>query len=39
MGITSGGGAHTVEEYIDIEPIERGMESLARFVELTAGNG
>lgn len=39
MGITSGGGAHTVEEYIDVEPIERGMESLVRFVELATGNG
>jgi len=34
MGITTGNGAHTLGEYIDIEPIERGMESLVRFVEL-----
>jgi acetylornithine deacetylase/succinyl-diaminopimelate desuccinylase-like protein len=27
MGITTGGGAHTVNEYIDIEPIERGLAS------------
>ena len=33
MGITTGGGAHTMGEYIDTEPIERGMESLIRFVE------
>lgn len=35
MGITTGGGAHTMGEYIDTEPIERGMESLIRFVELS----
>ena len=34
MGITTGGGAHTLGEYIDTEPIEKGMESLIRFVEL-----
>ncbi|MBL8062090.1 MAG: M20/M25/M40 family metallo-hydrolase [Anaerolineales bacterium] len=34
LGITTGGGAHTVEEYVDVEPIERGMESVVRFVEL-----
>lgn len=34
LGITTGGGAHTVEEFIDLGPIERGMESLVRFVEL-----
>lgn len=34
LGITTGGGAHTVDEYIDVEPIERGMESVVRFVEL-----
>ncbi len=35
MGITTGGGAHTVNEYIDIKPIEHGMNSVLRFVELT----
>ncbi len=34
MGVTTGGGAHTLNEYIDVKPIEKGMESLARFVEL-----
>jgi acetylornithine deacetylase/succinyl-diaminopimelate desuccinylase-like protein len=34
MGITTGGGAHTIHEYIDIEPIEKGMDSVVRFVEL-----
>lgn len=33
MGITTGGGAHTVNEYVDVEPIELGMNSLIRFVE------
>jgi len=33
MGITSGGGAHTTHEYIDIDPIEKGMNSVIRFVE------
>ncbi|MBL8100798.1 MAG: M20/M25/M40 family metallo-hydrolase [Anaerolineales bacterium] len=33
LGITTGGGAHTVNEFIDIEPIENGMASLVRFVE------
>lgn len=37
LGVTTGGGAHTVDEYIDIEPIEQGVESLVRFVELVAG--
>ena len=33
MGITSGGGAHTTHEYIDIDPVEKGMDSVVRFVE------
>lgn len=33
MGVTTGGGAHTLGEYIDVEPIEKGTESLVRFVE------
>lgn len=37
MGITTGGGAHTLGEYIEVEPIEKGMESLVRFVELAGG--
>lgn len=32
MGITTGGGAHTLNEYIDAEPINRGMGSLVRFI-------
>lgn len=34
MGITTGGGAHTLGEFIDVRPVEKGMESLLRFVEL-----
>jgi acetylornithine deacetylase/succinyl-diaminopimelate desuccinylase-like protein len=33
LGITTGGGAHTIHEYIDIAPVEKGMEQLVRFVE------
>jgi len=34
LGVTNGGGAHTVHEYIEVGPMEKGMEQLARFVEL-----
>jgi acetylornithine deacetylase/succinyl-diaminopimelate desuccinylase-like protein len=34
MGISTGGGAHTLNEFVDIEPIAKGVESVARFVEL-----
>jgi acetylornithine deacetylase/succinyl-diaminopimelate desuccinylase-like protein len=34
MGVTTGGGAHTTNEYIDIEPIGRGLDGLVRFIEL-----
>jgi tripeptide aminopeptidase len=33
MGITTGGGAHTLHEYIDIEPVGKGMDGVVRFVE------
>ena len=33
LGVTNGGGAHTVHEYIDVGPVEKGMEQLMRFVE------
>jgi tripeptide aminopeptidase len=32
LGITTGGGAHTKDEYIDIAPVEKGMEQLVNFV-------
>jgi tripeptide aminopeptidase len=33
LGITTGGGAHTLEEYIDVHEIEKGLASVVRFVE------
>jgi len=32
LGVTTGGSAHTVHEYIDIKPVRSGMESLTEFV-------
>jgi tripeptide aminopeptidase len=32
LGITTGGSAHTVHEFINIPPIAKGMEQLVRFV-------
>jgi tripeptide aminopeptidase len=37
MGISTGGGAHTLNEFVEIEPIAKGMESVTRFVELVGG--
>lgn len=33
LGITTGGGAHTVNEFVDVPPIESGMKGLLSFVE------
>lgn len=33
LGVTTGGGAHTVNEYIDLPPVETGMQQLVGFVE------
>jgi len=33
LGVTTGGGAHTVHEYIEVGPVEKGMEQLVRFAE------
>ena len=33
LGVTTGGGAHTKREYINIAPVAQGMEQLVRFVE------
>ena len=33
LGITTGGGAHTKDEYINTAPVEKGMEQLVSFVE------
>jgi len=32
LGVTTGGGAHTTEEFIDLDPIMRGMAQLVQFV-------
>jgi acetylornithine deacetylase/succinyl-diaminopimelate desuccinylase-like protein len=32
LGVTTGGGAHSVREFIYIEPIQQGMEQLVSFV-------
>jgi len=32
LGITTGGGAHTKEEFINVEPVRLGLEQLVRFV-------
>jgi acetylornithine deacetylase/succinyl-diaminopimelate desuccinylase-like protein len=32
LGITTGGGAHTLQEYIDIPPVGSGMRQLSNFV-------
>jgi tripeptide aminopeptidase len=32
MGLTSGGNAHTTAEYLDIDPVHRGMNALLRIV-------
>jgi acetylornithine deacetylase/succinyl-diaminopimelate desuccinylase-like protein len=33
LGVTTGGGAHTPQEYIDTPPIRKGMRQLLRFAE------
>ncbi|MGE5462248.1 MAG: hypothetical protein ACM3PS_02780, partial [Syntrophothermus sp.] len=33
MGVSTGGSAHTVNEYINTGPVALGMEQLARFVQ------
>ncbi len=33
MGITTGGSAHTTNEYINLNPVENGMKSVIEFVE------
>ncbi len=37
MGITTGGGAHTVHEYINTEPVTKGIAAILKFVERIAG--
>jgi hypothetical protein len=33
LGVTTGGGAHTSGEFILVEPVEKGIESIVKFVE------
>lgn len=33
LGISTGGGAHTIHEYINTEPITKGIEQIVKFVE------
>jgi len=33
LGVSTGGGAHTTQEYINTAPVEKGMEQLVRFLE------
>ncbi|MDQ3005965.1 MAG: M20/M25/M40 family metallo-hydrolase [Chloroflexota bacterium] len=33
LGVSTGGGAHTTQEYINTAPVEKGMGQLLRFVE------
>lgn len=39
LGVTSGGGAHTKGEFIEIKPLEKGMRQLVRFVSSVIGDG
>lgn len=39
LGVTQGGGAHTKGEFIETEPVEKGMKQLARFVRAVIGIG
>jgi tripeptide aminopeptidase len=32
LGVTTGGSAHTVHEYIEVAPVEKGMQQLINFV-------
>ena len=32
LGVTTGGGAHTIHEYINTPPIAQGLEQLVKFV-------
>ena len=33
LGVSTGGSAHTVHEYVDVEPVKKGMECLTEFVK------
>jgi di/tripeptidase len=38
LGISRGGNAHTVQEFIHTAPVEHGVEQLVRFVERVFGS-
>ena len=33
LGLTNGSGAHTLQEYIETEPLEKGLRQLVEFVK------
>jgi di/tripeptidase len=33
LGVSTGGSAHTIHEFINTAPVEQGLEQLVRFVE------
>ena len=33
LGVTTGGNAHTTQEYIDLAPVDKGMGQIMRFIE------
>lgn len=37
MGVTTGGGAHTPSEYVNVEPVAQGMRALMEFVTTVWG--
>jgi acetylornithine deacetylase/succinyl-diaminopimelate desuccinylase-like protein len=39
LGITTGGGAHTLNEFVEVEPVQKGMDVLVKYVEEAAGVG
>jgi tripeptide aminopeptidase len=39
MGISTGGGAHTTHEYVDIDPVGMGLDGIVRFIELAGSVG
>lgn len=39
LGVTTGGSAHTIHEYINTAPVAQGMEQLVRFVSRVWGSG
>ncbi|HSM71145.1 MAG TPA: M20/M25/M40 family metallo-hydrolase [Anaerolineales bacterium] len=34
LGVTKGGGAHTKNEFIEVQPLEKGLQQLVRFFEM-----